>query len=175
MIRIYVACLASYNNGFLHGKWFDLKDFSNADDLRDAITSDVLESKDNPTTLKYGETCEEYAIHDFEAPKGIKIGEYSDLDELMEMQEILADDNGEIILALKDHLGSGTSLDDAKSYFEDNHRGEFKSDIDFADDAAESMGWDLSSGVGRYFDSEAFARDLMFEHFEIDGHYFSAA
>lgn len=174
-IKIYIACLASYNNGFLHGKWFDLNDFNDADDLREAITNDVLESKDNPTTVKYGETCEEFAIHDFEAPKGVDIKEYSDLDELMEMNEILNDDNGEIILALKSHVGLD-SIEAAKDYYDENHCGEFKSDTDFAFDVAENvMCWNLSEGIGRYFDAEAFARDLMFEHFEIDGHYFRSA
>ena len=174
-IKIYVACLASYNSGHLFGAWFDLKDFADADDLRDAIERDVLRSPKNPVNSVLA-PCEEFAIHDFEAPKGVEIKEYSDLDELFEMNEVLSDDNGELILALKDHLGTGTSLQDAKEYLEENHCGEFKSDIEFADDIAEnSMGWDMSTGIGRYFDSEAFARDLMFEHFEIDGHYFRSA
>jgi len=175
-IKIYVACLASYNNGFLHGKWFDLDKFSDADELQAAITNEVLESKDNPTTLKYGETCEEFAIHDFEAPKGCDIGEYSGLEELMEMNEILSDDNGELILALKDHLGGGTTLEEAKDYLDENHCGEYKSDTDFAEDMAEQcFDSDAMKSIGRYFDYESFARDLMFDHFEIDGHYFRSA
>lgn len=175
MIKIYVACLASYNNGFLHGKWFDLDKFSDADDLREAITNEVLESKDNPTTLKYGETCEEFAIHDYEAPKGCDIGEYSDLDSLMEMNEILSDDNGEIIIALKSHVGLD-SLEAAKEYYDENYSGEFKSDIDFAEEIAEQcFDSEAMKSIGRYFDYESYARDLMFEHFEIDGHYFRSA
>lgn len=175
MIKIYVACLASYNNGFLHGKWFDLDKFTDADDLQAAITNEVLESKDNPTMLKYGEKCEEYAIHDFEAPEACKIGEYDSLERLFEMNDILNDDNGEVILSLKAHVGLD-SIEEAKEYYDDNHCGEFKNDEEFAYDVAENcMSWNLSEGMGRYFDVEAFARDLMFEHFEIDGHYFRSA
>jgi hypothetical protein len=32
--RIYVACLAAYNNGLLHGAWIDVED--DADAVRDA-------------------------------------------------------------------------------------------------------------------------------------------
>lgn len=171
-IKIYVACLSSYNNGLLHGKWFDLNDFSDADDLRDSIQKEVLD--ESPMQGKEN-IIEEFAIHDFEAPKGADIGEYSGLEELIEMNEILSDDNGEMILALKSHLGLD-SLEKAKDYFDENYQGEFKSDEEFAWDIAENaMGWDLSEGIGRYFDAEAFARDLMFEHFEIDGHYFRSA
>ena len=52
-IRIYVACLASYNNGILHGRWIDVTD-------EDAIWSEVQAMlKASPLD----EICEEWAIH----------------------------------------------------------------------------------------------------------------
>lgn len=41
-MRMYAACLASYNNGVLHGAWFDLEDFDDAFDLEEAIERKVL-------------------------------------------------------------------------------------------------------------------------------------
>ncbi len=40
-IRIYVACLAAYNSGYLHGVWIDAT--ADIDDIQDQINS-MLES-----------------------------------------------------------------------------------------------------------------------------------
>lgn len=40
-IRIYVACLAAYNSGYLHGVWIDAT--AEIDDIQDQINS-MLES-----------------------------------------------------------------------------------------------------------------------------------
>lgn len=42
-MRIYVACLASYNNGVLHGDWIDLEGMD-ADGVREEITAILRES-----------------------------------------------------------------------------------------------------------------------------------
>ncbi|MCT8003625.1 antirestriction protein ArdA [Sphingomonas sanguinis] len=54
--RIYVACLAAYNNGYLHGTWIDAD--QDADQIRDEIAAMLARS---PV-----EDAEEYAIHDYE-------------------------------------------------------------------------------------------------------------
>ena len=36
--KIYVACLAAYNNGILHGRWIDAN--QDADTIRDEIAAD---------------------------------------------------------------------------------------------------------------------------------------
>jgi len=54
--RIYVACLAAYNNGKLRGEWID----ANQDD--DAIFDDIKKIlSTSPEPL-----AEEWAIHDYE-------------------------------------------------------------------------------------------------------------
>ena len=40
--RIYVACLASYNAGILHGEWIDATD---ADEIREAIETMLSKSR----------------------------------------------------------------------------------------------------------------------------------
>lgn len=47
-MRMYAACLASYNNGDLHGKWFDLEDYSDKDELLEAIAEKVLRTSPHP-------------------------------------------------------------------------------------------------------------------------------
>lgn len=57
--RIYVACLASYNNGVHHGQWFDLADFADADELRQAISLSVLRTSPFPNVEVDCPCCEE--------------------------------------------------------------------------------------------------------------------
>jgi antirestriction protein len=52
--------------------------------------------------------------------------------------------------------------------------GEFSSDQDMAREYIESTGLlsDVPDHLARYFDFESYARDMMFDMFECDGHYF---
>jgi len=74
--RIYVACLASYNSGILHGAWFDAS--ANVDDMQAAIDA-VIESSPVPD-------AEEWAFHDYEG-LGL-LHEYQCLDSIAEMVEM---------------------------------------------------------------------------------------
>jgi antirestriction protein len=174
MIKIYVACLASYNAGEHFGQWFDLDDYSDEEELSEAIHEKILKNPENPCA---DENPEEWAIHDFELPEGagkhISISEYHCLADLVEMNETLNDDKGLLYIAIANHFGFD-DLDQAKRYYENNHIGEFESDQDFAAHYAEECnGWDLSSGPGYYIDLELYARDLLMSGFvEIEGNYF---
>ena len=61
-IRVYVADLAAYNNGFLHGVWIDAT--LELDDIQEQV-SEMLKA----TPLD--EEVEEYAIHDYEGFWGL--------------------------------------------------------------------------------------------------------
>jgi antirestriction protein len=57
---------------------------------------------------------------------------------------------------------------------EESYAGQFDSDEDFASDMLEQCG-DLDSMPEQlrcYFDYSAYARDLMYDYFEVDGYYF---
>ncbi len=69
-IQIYVACLAAYNNGYLHGAWIDAT--QDVDDIQDHINK-MLES--SPV-----EDPEEYAIHDFEGFGSYRLSEYEGIE-----------------------------------------------------------------------------------------------
>lgn len=53
---VYVACLAAYNSGTLHGDWVDLEEASTVEDIRECIAYIVA------TSPELG--AEEYAVHD---------------------------------------------------------------------------------------------------------------
>ena len=57
--RIYVACLAAYNNGCLHGRWIDA---TTPDEIRREVSA-MLAASPEPGS-------EEHAIHDYEGFEG---------------------------------------------------------------------------------------------------------
>ncbi len=85
-IRIYVSCLAAYNNGILHGRWI------NAD-----------------------QDAEEYAIHDYEGFEGVSLSEYHGIDEIAALATFIAE-HGELGAELFKHYGdidtTETALED---------------------------------------------------------------
>ena len=54
--RIYVACLAAYNSGILHGEWIDIED-----DIDETWAHINAMLKASPVA-----DAEEWAIHDYE-------------------------------------------------------------------------------------------------------------
>ena len=68
--RIYVASLADYNAGRLHGAWVDAA--ADPEDVRAAIAG-VLGSSGEPG-------AEEWAIHDYDEFGGIPLGEYESVE-----------------------------------------------------------------------------------------------
>ncbi len=72
--RIYVASLSDYNNGLLHGEWIDAG--SDPEALQQQI-DDML--KRSPTSQRYGDTAEEWAIHDYDGFEALRIGEHETL------------------------------------------------------------------------------------------------
>ncbi len=93
-IRIYVADLAAYNNGKLHGVWI------NACDELDEIHRQVQAMlKDSPEA-----DAEEWAIHDYEGFGGYPLSEYQGLDSAHEIACFI-NEHGEIAGELLSHFG----------------------------------------------------------------------
>lgn len=90
-LRIYAACLASYNAGILHGTWIDC-DGKDADELRDEVAEMLRASPCPNVTVEHPETgemvpsAEEFAIHDHEG-FGRMVGEWTSLDDVAAIAE----------------------------------------------------------------------------------------
>ena len=69
-IRIYVADLAAYNNGKLHGVWINACD--DLEDIQEQINKMLASSPEG--------FAEEYAIHDYEGFGGYSLGEYEGIE-----------------------------------------------------------------------------------------------
>lgn len=113
--RIYVACLASYNQGEMHGEWLELEDLS---ELRKGI-EEVLKS--SPA----GEDAEEYAVHDYDGFGPLSVSEHPDLDLLCKISG-LVDTFGEIALHVLANHGTD-SLEYARAVLTECYEGPWES------------------------------------------------
>ena len=140
--RIYVACLASYNAGILHGEWIDAS--GDPEDMQASIDAMLSRSRQPD--------AEEWAIHDYEAP--FHIGEYSSLDEIAETVAFIEEHDEPGIAALQ--LSNG--IDDAQTLM-DEFQGAYDSMRDYAEEYAESC-LEVPDHIWPYFDVDALAREL---------------
>lgn len=116
--RIYVACLASYNAGKLHGVWIDLDGKEESEVWNDINAMLAKSTEPNVTRQKCNDcghhqdarkddacdvcggelskpfaSAEEWAIHDHEGFGNLLTGESADIGELCESAEILCGDD----------------------------------------------------------------------------------
>lgn len=122
-IKIYVACLAAYNNGFLHGAWIDAE--QDAYDIYAEVRAMLAAS---PV-----EDAEEWAIHDHEGFEGAPVSEYMGLEQVAELAAFIAE-HGEIGGKLVAHF---RDLGEARRAIEDAYAGAYRSLADFAEEITE--------------------------------------
>ena len=144
-IRIYVACLAAYNNGILHGRWINAH--QEPDDIYAAI-ADML--KASPI-----EAAEEWAIHDHEGFDTAHVREYQSIESVAELAAFIAE-YGELGTKLVNHY---STLDEAIEAISDRYAGEYRCLADFAQEMMESS-TEIPDSLRYYIDWESMARDM---------------
>lgn len=152
--RIWIGALRAYNNGKLHGEWFDMDGWTE-DDFWEA-TKQVLES--SPVT---GD--EEWFIADNEGWGSYKLGEHPGVKEMIALANAI-EEHGEIITTVMDHLGM--DVQDAIDYHEEHYQGEYSSDEDFAREFVAGIGGmkeTFGDSLSIYFDADSYARDLGYD------------
>lgn len=143
--RIYVACLAAYNAGRLHGAWIDVDD--DADAVRAAIAAML---KASPVSQ-----AEEYAIHDHEGFGAVEIGEHAGIDQLVEIAAFLRS-RGVLGGLVLDYYGN--DLEAAAQALDEQYRGVFSCLAEcFQEMTQEAV--DVPATLRNYIDYEAMARD----------------
>jgi len=158
--RVYVACLASYNNGTLHGAWIDAA--QEPDQIMEDIGT-ILKSSPMPG-------AEEWAVHDTDGLPDL--GEWPDLAQLSQIAQGI-EEHGEAYRAyLECFDADAASIED----FQGRYLGEHRDREDFAADWLEQTGGlaDVPEHLQAYIDFDAYGRDLVMggavtEH---DGHWF---
>lgn len=142
---IYVACLAAYNNGRLHGAWISAA--QDAEDIHAEITA-MLVASPIPG-------AEEWAIHDFEGFGELRLSEYEGIERVSALAAFIEEHEalGAAVLA---HVSG--DLDEAESAME-NYRGGYASLADFAQELTEETGT-VPAHLANYIDYESMGRDM---------------
>lgn len=143
--RIYVACLAAYNNGYLHGAWIDAD--QDADEIGKEISAMLARS---PV-----EDAEEYAIHDYKGFEGVNISEYAGIDTVARIAAFIAE-HGSLGAGLLEQFDG--DMDQAESTLQDCYHGQFASLADYMEElTTESV--TIPEALRYYIDWDAMARD----------------
>ena len=158
-IRIYVACLAAYNNGHLHGRWIEVTD--------EAAVWEAVQAMLAASPIE--EDAEEWAIHDYEGFEGAKVSEYASFETVVELAEYITE-RGELGAQVLNYYGG--SIEDAKERFNE-FAGEYESLEAFAQATTKSSGPDIPESLAPYIDYTRMAHDFEmsgdFLTFEVSG------
>lgn len=155
MMKIYLTNLGKYNEGELIGEWVELP--VSQEELQEVFKR-----------IGINEEYEEYFITDYECDF-YEVGEYENLDTLnniAEQIEELDEEESKVAKALMSECGY--TLDEA---IEKTNNGDYRiyydcdSMTDIAYQVVEECGYleNVPDKVARYFDYEAFGRDLGIE------------
>lgn len=156
MLKIFLTNLGKYNEGTLLGEWISLP-----------ISEEELEAVKE--RIGINEQYEEWFITDYETDiTGVQVGEYDNLEELNELAETLEELDDSDKLAVQAMLLDGYKFNEA---VEKASNGDYRiyndcdSMTDVAYEVVEECGYlsNVPDNVARYFDYEAFGRDLDIE------------
>lgn len=162
--RIYVACLASYNNGTLHGRWIDLEGMDLAD-LQAEIAEMLRESPypnvevADPETGEMVPSAEEWSIHDYDGIPS-SFGENPDLENVLDYVAC-HEEHGEAYDAYVSWRGREYA---SKEDFEDCYRGEYPTAADYCEEFVSDCYSDALNGLPSFLqyaiDWEVVAREF---------------
>lgn len=153
--EIYVACLAAYNGGQLHGRWIPATQGTDGiyQDIHDMLAESPIEN------------AEEWALHDYSGFGNIALYEFESIERVANIADFIIE-HGELGAALL----SDYSIDDALTLLNDSYHGSYESEIDFSQYIFEEC---YSNSIPKnlmfYIDHEAFSRDLFInDYFSIE-------
>lgn len=155
---IYVACLASYNSGTLHGAWIDLEEIASQEAIQECIDW-VISTSPDPG-------AEEWAMHDSTGLPGIlSRTEWPGLEDLatyaQALDELKDDDDREGYRLLCDDLGQIVEVESFREAYQGCHRDEEEYAMQLAEETGaipEGLGWPCTC-----IDWEAAWRELTFD------------
>ena len=153
--RIYVACLAAYNNGILHGEWID------ADQDVDNVHAEIQAMLANSPLRD----AEEWSIHAFEGFGEKTLSEGEDIDDVVKFAEFIIK-HGELGAVLLQEY----STEDAELLLDEHYHGTYDSEIDFAYAIFEDCySHAMPKNLMGYFDYVGFTRDLFIsDYFSVE-------
>lgn len=152
---IYVASLADYNNGVLHGRWIDAA--REPWEIQADINA-ILDSSREPN-------AEEWAIHDYEQFGRWKVGEYDSIEQISRVAKNIAE-HGYAYSAWADVFDGEDARFDVDA-FHGAYLGHYDSVTDYVEQMADDLGYEqeldkLPEHLRGYtrIDYAAIARDM---------------
>ncbi len=150
--EIYVACLAAYNAGQLHGEWI------NADQETHEIYAEIksmLERSPEPF-------AEEWAVHDYEGFSSISLSEWPDIERVSTLAKLMVTHGDPFSIWYEFLDGRNFDVSEVEEKFLEQWQGSFESETDFAHRMLEETGQlsEIPNWAQAYFDYERYARDL---------------
>ncbi|MCG3126036.1 MAG: hypothetical protein CHACPFDD_00864 [Phycisphaerae bacterium] len=124
--RIYVASLADYNAGRLHGRWISAA--QPAEDIHTAIQEMLSESREP--------IAKDWAIHDYEHFGELRLCEFADIEKVAATARGIVE-HGAVFTGLVSHFGGTQSIDEATRYMQEGYRGAFERLSDYAQELIE--------------------------------------
>lgn len=143
--RIYVACLAAYNNGVLYGAWIDAKQepWSIWAEVQAMLAASPFAD------------AEEWAIHDYEGFGSVRISECESFERVAALAAFL-NDHGALGTALLEHFSG--DIEEAQDALEERYHGCHASLADYMQELTEET-TPIPQALVHYIDYEAMARD----------------
>lgn len=157
--KIYIACLASYNAGVLHGEWITPE--TDKDDLQHQINKMLSKSQ--------SAYADEWAVHDYDL--FYNLGEYPNLDDIIRVQEAYENHTGgfESVNAFLENwsVADLDNLDEALITWG------YESFQEFADIQADELldSHDIPQSIRSHFDYKSYANDLEHDYYYFDSRY----
>jgi antirestriction protein len=152
--RIYVACLAAYNNGYLHGAWIDASqgEWGIWEDIQKMLAASPIPD------------AEEHAIHDYEGFEGARISEYTGIETVAKLAAFITE-HGALGGAVLNYYNN--DLDEASEALTERYLGQYTSLADYVQEMTEDS-MTIPQSLHYYIDWQAMARDA-----EINGDLFT--
>lgn len=161
---IYVSTYAKYNNWSLYGKWLNLSDYCDYDEL--LVTMRELHKDEHDP---------KFMFQDYECLILEKLGLLSECHISKDIYNVLEQINDsahdiEVYEACLDCLGK-MEFQSLYAYVNNFYYGEYSSDETFVQELYEN---DIPFNLPNFvvIDWEATARNIMYDYFESNGHYF---
>ena len=142
---IYVACLASYNNGILHGTWINLDGLEESD-----VWQEIDKILDSSPELG----AEEWFVADYELEGDIDFGEYPCIAEIIKYVELIEEYDADLFSKIYNY---GYSFDETIQKLENDFIGIYDSLEDYAMETVDLSA--VPEHLHYYFDFDALAKD----------------
>ena len=152
--RIYVASLADYNAGRLHGVCIDAT--QGAEQIEAEIAS-MLERSREPI-------AEEWAIHDYEGFGAVRLSEFESIERISRLAEGIADQG----MAFAAWISDCSPSEETTDRFEEAFLGEYPSREAYAEHIVDDFGYQdlIDKAIPDYlqpyvrFDADSYAHDI---------------